>query len=287
MPPIAADCRRLPPIATDCHRLPPIATDCHRLPPIAADCRRLPPTAADCRRLPPIAADCRRLPQAFARLAAVHGGTYMLNHAMDESGPVFGEGKFEVQYTDKVATGVKVMDTTANAAIVVGDPSYFPELVKKTGTVVRAIAVVNEPIASTNQAGSYQVIFPGSTVGRTNDLYLFCCSSPHKVTPDGKYTVFCSTTVEGPSEGMSTEALAQRELAAGLSLISAANPARIFYDQYDLMAPLENGQASHVFVSESFDATTHFETAITDVLAMYERIMGEKLILTDGPGSSE
>jgi len=227
------------------------------------------------------------LPQAFARLAAVHGGTYMLNHAMDESGPVFGEGKFEVQYTDKVATGVKVMDTTANAAIVVGDPSYFPELVKKTGTVVRAIAVVNEPIASTNQAGSYQVIFPGSTVGRTNDLYLFCCSSPHKVTPDGKYTVFCSTTVEGPSEGMSTEALAQRELAAGLSLISAANPARIFYDQYDLMAPLENGQASHVFVSESFDATTHFETAITDVLAMYERIMGEKLILTDGPGSSE
>ena len=52
---------------------------------------------------------------------------------------------------------------------------------------------------------------------------------------------------------------------------------------YDLMAPKSNGVDDKVFISESFDATTHFETAITDVLAIYERIMGEKLVLTDGP----
>jgi len=229
------------------------------------------------------------LPQAFARLAAVHGGTYMLNHSMDASGPVFGEGNFEVQMDNDVATGIKVMDTVANAAIIVGDPSYFPSMVKKTGAVVRAIAILDEPIASTNigttPAGSYQVIFPGSTIGRTNDLYLFCCSSPHKVAPQGKYTIFVSTTVEGPTEGMSTEAIAQRELSAGLTLLG--KPARIFYDMYDLMKPTDNGQKSHVFISESFDATTHFETAITDVLDVYQRIMGEKLVLTDGPGSSE
>jgi Rab GDP dissociation inhibitor len=57
------------------------------------------------------------LPQAFARLAAVHGGTYMLNHAMGDEGPVFGEGKFEVQYEAGVATGIKVMDTVANASV--------------------------------------------------------------------------------------------------------------------------------------------------------------------------
>jgi Rab GDP dissociation inhibitor len=56
---------------------------------------------------------------------------------------------------------------------------------------------------------------------------------------------------------------------------------------YDLMVPVEDGSQSKVYISESYDATSHFETTITDVLAMYERIVGEKLILTSGPGSSE
>jgi Rab GDP dissociation inhibitor len=220
----------------------------------------------------------------------VHGGTYMLNHAMGDEGPVFGEGKFEVQYEAGVATGIKVMDTVANASVVIGDPSYFPTLVKKQGAVVRCIAIVNAPLASTNlgsePAGSYQVIFPGSTIGRKNDLYLFCCSSPHKVAPAGKYIIFCSTIIEGPATG-ACEGIAQRELAAGLELISAASPAKMFYDMYDLMVPVEDGSQSKVYISESYDATSHFETTITDVLAMYERIVGEKLILTSGPGSSE
>jgi len=80
---------------------------------------------------------------------------------------------------------------------------------------------------------------------------------------------------------MSAEAVAQRELAAGLQMLK--NPIKIFYDMYDLLAPNEDGSKNKVFVSESFDATTHFETAITDVLSMYERIMGQKLVLTDGP----
>lgn len=221
------------------------------------------------------------LPQSFARLAAVHGGTYMLNRGNDD-GLVFGEGKFDVVYDDKgVAKGVETMGVTANAKIVVGDPSYFPSMVSKQGAVIRAIALTSTPLASTNDASSYQVIFPGGSIGRKNDLYLFCCSYPHKVAPDGKYIIFCSTTVEGAYEGQSAETVARTELEAGLNKI--VNPTRIFYDMYDLMAPKSNGVDDKVFISESFDATTHFETAITDVLAIYERIMGEKLVLTDGP----
>lgn len=227
------------------------------------------------------------LPQAFARLAAVHGGTYMLNHSAGDDGPVFGEGAFELVLDDAgVATGVRVMGVEAKAQIIVADPSYFPSRATKTGTVVRAIALVDQPLPSTNiggePAGSYQVIFPGGTIGRTNDLYLFCCSAPHKVAPTGKYIVFVSTTVEtAGAPGESAEAVARRELAAGLALLPS--PLKIFFDMYELLTPTEGGQQSHVFVSESFDATTHFETAITDVLQMYERIMGEKLVLTDGP----
>ena len=42
-----------------------------------------------------------------------------------------------------------------------------------------------------------------------------------------------------------------------------------------------NGIAQ-VFISQSFDATTHFETAIADVMVMYKRITGSELVLTDG-----
>jgi len=221
------------------------------------------------------------LPQSFARLAAVHGGTYMLNRGADD-GPVFGEGKFElVNGADGTACGVKVMDTVANAKVVVADPSYFPAMCTKKGSVVRAIAILSEPVPSTNEAGSYQVIFPGASIGRTNDLYLFCCSAPHKVAPEGKYVVCVSTNVEGPTDGMAPEAVAQRELSQGLVLLKGV--VRIFYDMYDLMVPNADGTKDKCFLTESFDPTTHFETAITDVLAVYERITGSPLVLTDGP----
>jgi len=227
------------------------------------------------------------LPQSFARLAAVHGGTYMLNRTMDDSGPVFGEGKFDIVYgEDSAATGVKVKDTVANAKVVVADPSYFPEMCSLKGKVVRAIAIVNEPLPNTGTppASSYQIIFPGASVGRVNDIYLFCGSSSLKVAPEGKYLVFVSTNVEGPTDGMSAEAVAQRELTAGLSMLKGV--VRVFYDMYDMMVPNSTGEKDGIFLTQSFDPTTHFETAITDVLNVYERITGKALDLSANEGAS-
>jgi len=42
-----------------------------------------------------------------------------------------------------------------------------------------------------------------------------------------------------------------------------------------------------VFISESYDPTSHFETAITDVLAMYQRIMGAPLKFDAPSGSAQ
>ncbi|KDN42690.1 hypothetical protein RSAG8_06647, partial [Rhizoctonia solani AG-8 WAC10335] len=55
------------------------------------------------------------LPQAFARLSAIYGGTYMLDKKVDEIvlGP---DGKF---------VGVRSGDETVKAKQVIGDPSYF------------------------------------------------------------------------------------------------------------------------------------------------------------------
>lgn len=77
--------------------------------------------------------------------------------------------------------------------------------------------------------------------------------------------------------------MAKRELAAGLQLLTPV--VRIFYDVYDMLVPVSDGIKEKVFVSESFDPTSHFETAISDVMQMYKRITGSELQLTDGPGA--
>ena len=220
------------------------------------------------------------LPQAFARLAAVHGGTYMLNRDL-EGEPVFGPGDLTIEYEKDVAAGIRVKDVVARTKTVIADPSYFPQLCKPTGKVVRAIALLDTPIAGSEGAESFQVIFPAAQVARSNDLYLFCAGASHKVAPAGRYVAFLSTTVEGSAEGMSAKATAERELAAGLQLLIGAK--RIWFDVYDLMTPVGDGTADKVFISQSFDATTHFETAIADVMAMYKRISGADLVLTEGP----
>ena len=35
-----------------------------------------------------------------------------------------------------------------------------------------------------------------------------------------------------------------------------------------------------IFISKSYDATTHFETVCEDIMSMYERITGEKFDLS-------
>ena len=62
--------------------------------------------------------------QAFARLSAVYGGTYMLS-----------KPDVAVKYEGGVAVGVTAEGETARAKLIVGDPSYFPDKVQRTSRV--------------------------------------------------------------------------------------------------------------------------------------------------------
>lgn len=64
------------------------------------------------------------LPQGFARLSAIYGGTYMLDTPIDE---VLYEGEGENK-SSLVSSPKKVK---AKAPIVIADPTYFPECVKR------------------------------------------------------------------------------------------------------------------------------------------------------------
>lgn len=105
------------------------------------------------------------LPQGFARLSAIYGGTYMLNTNVDEL--IYEGGK---------AVGIKAtmggiepeMKFETKAKLILGDPSYFPDKVKVTGHVLRAICILKHPLANTNESDSCQLIIPQSQVGRKN-----------------------------------------------------------------------------------------------------------------------
>lgn len=114
------------------------------------------------------------LPQAFARLSAIYGGTYMLDRKI-ESVNVGEDGKF---------TGVTSGGETVRAKKVIGDPSYFGAgqdldaggkvRVVETGKVIRAICILKHAIPGTDDADSAQIIIPQNQVGRKNGESLFC-----------------------------------------------------------------------------------------------------------------
>lgn len=48
----------------------------------------------------------------------------------------------------------------------------------------------------------------------------------------------------------------------------------------DLLEPQGDGSADGCYISKSYDATSHFETAANDVLSLYQRITGTELDMT-------
>ncbi|XP_058081761.1 guanosine nucleotide diphosphate dissociation inhibitor At5g09550-like [Magnolia sinica] len=200
------------------------------------------------------------LPQAFARLSAVYGGTYMLNKP---------ECKVEFDENGK-AFGVTSEGETAKCKKVVCDPSYLPNKVRKVGKVARAICIMSHPIPHTSDSQSVQIILPQKQLGRKSDMYLFCCSYSHNVAPKGKYIAFVSTDAETNNPEV--------ELKPGIELLGPVE--ETFFDIYDRYEPTNQNDGDNCFISTSYDATTHFESTVADVIDMYSRITGKALDLT-------
>ncbi|GJM88614.1 hypothetical protein PR202_ga04694 [Eleusine coracana subsp. coracana] len=214
----------------------------------------------DDRYLDEPALDTVKRMKGFARLSAVYGGTYMLNKP---------ECKVEFDMEGKVC-GVTSEGETAKCKKVVCDPSYLPNKVRKIGRVIRAIAIMSHPIPNTNESHSVQIILPQKQLGRKSDMYVFCCSYTHNVAPRGKFIAFVSAEAETDNP--------QSELKPGVDLLGSVD--EIFYDIYDRYEPVNEPSLDNCFVSTSYDASTHFETTVTDVLNMYTMITGKTVDLS-------
>jgi len=194
------------------------------------------------------------LPQGFARLSAIYGGTYMLNKPVDE-----------ILYDESGhVTGVKSEGETAKGKIVVGDPSYFPDKCKQVGKVARIICILGAPIPNTNNSESCQIIIPQNQVGRKSDIYISMVSAAHNVVPKGKFVAIVGSDLETADP--------VKELQPALKLLGPILDSFVVVtDRYE---PTDLGSDSGVYISTSYDSTSHFATATADCLEMFKRVTG-------------
>ncbi len=54
----------------------------------------------------------------------------------------------------------------------------------------------------------------------------------------------------------------------------------------EIYAPVGDGTADGCYISESYDATSHFETTSEDIISLYRRITKKDLDLTVNAGTS-
>jgi len=195
------------------------------------------------------------LPQGFARLSAIYGGTYMLDKPVDEI--VMENGR---------VVGIKSGDEIARCKQVYCDPSYVPDKAKKTGQVIRCICLMDHPIPNTRDALSSQIIIPQKQVNRKSDIYVSQVSHTHQVAAKGWFIAMVSTTVETDNPEV--------EIRPGLDLLGPIKQKFVTISEY--LEPTDLGKESQVFISKSYDATTHFETTCLDVLDIYRRGTGEE-----------
>ncbi|XP_031162047.1 rab GDP dissociation inhibitor beta [Sander lucioperca] len=195
------------------------------------------------------------LPQGFARLSAIYGGTYMLNKPIDEI--VIENGK---------VVGVKSEGEIARCKQLICDPSYAMDRVTKVGQVIRVICILSHPIGNTGDVNSCQIIIPQNQVNRKHDIYVCMISFAHNVAAQGKYVAIVSTTVETNDP--------EKEIKPALDLLTPIE--QKFVSISDQYAPTDMGTDSQIFISRTYDATTHFETTCDDIKDIYRRMTGSE-----------
>jgi len=211
------------------------------------------------------------LPQGFARLSAIYGGTYMLNTEVEEilyDGSKVAGIKATMKERGEEGEGMKF---TTKCKKILADPSYFPGKATVTGHLLKAICILNHPIASTDNSDSLQLIIPQSQVGRKHDIYIAVVSSAHNVCPKGYYIAIVSTIAEGDSNH-------HLELQPGLDRLGRIEE-KFMGPPIPLYEPLESGVNDSIFLSKSYDATSHFETTTDDIKDIYRRAEGHELVV--------
>lgn len=104
-------------------------------------------------------------------------------------------------------------------------------------------------------------------------------SYSHLICKKGLYVAIISATVETENP--------EQEIQPAIDLLG--DVLEMFVSTSDLYEPVpeQTGATNNLWVTGSYDATSHFESASEDVLQIYEKIVGEKLDLNIEPDEDE
>jgi len=203
----------------------------------------------------------------------------MLNTNVDEF--VWKDGKIsgiKATMTDPIDKS-EMLKFETKCSMILADPTYFPDKARPTRYLLRAICILNSPIpalrsdkkCNEDKNFSLQLIIPQSQIGRKNDVYVAALSPQQKVCPDGYYIATVSTISEGGSDYAD-------ELKSGLDQVGT--PVVTFMvPPVPVYEPLESGHQDKVFLSKSYDSTSHFESTTDDIQDIYFRATGEPLVV--------
>lgn len=166
-----------------------------------------------------------------------------------------------------------------NVKYVIASPSYINKVgmgdkLKKKGQIIRCICIMDHPIPNIKKGmNSVQIIIPQKQTKRKNDIYVMQVSSYHNVCKKGYYIAIISTTVETSNP--------EKELDLAFDLIGPVLEKFVTYE--DMYEPSNSSFSDNVFITNTLDPTSHFETAAQNVLQIYEKITGKKLDLENLP----
>jgi Rab GDP dissociation inhibitor len=102
-------------------------------------------------------------------------------------------------------------------------------------------------------------------------------SYAHAVCAKDLYIAIISATVETDDP--------EKEIGPAKDLLGSIR--EMFVQVSDIHEPTNDSKAENLYITKSYDATSHFESSDIDVLSIYERITGETLDLTNMPVEDE
>lgn len=102
-------------------------------------------------------------------------------------------------------------------------------------------------------------------------------SYSHLICGQGYYVAIVSATVETDQP--------EAEIQPAIDLLGDLQD--MFVSVTTLFESVNDPSASNLWITSSYDATSHFESASEEILQIYERIVGEKLDLNIEPDEED
>ena len=94
-------------------------------------------------------------------------------------------------------------------------------------------------------------------------------SAEHGICPKGFYVAMISTELETDNPEM--------EIKPAVDLLG--DIVDMFVQILPIYHPVDDGRVDNLYVTKSYDASSHFESTTEDVMDIFQRISGEALVV--------